>query len=271
MSASNIFRSVISSCAFASIWLLSAFFAAPARCDVSEPWQMGFQDSASPIMEGLVNLHHDIMFILTVVMVFVMWMLGRTIYFFEGNPNPSKTVHAETLEIVWTVTPSVILMLIAVPSFALLYSMDEILDPAITIKCVGHQWYWSYEYSDYNSTDEDSINYDSYMVPTDDLESGQIRLLEVDNNVTIPTHTHIRFVCTAADVLHSWAVPSLGVKMDCVPGRLNQMTTFAKRQGTFYGQCSELCGVQHGFMPIVVNSTSVEDYINWIVNKIEEG
>jgi len=241
------------------------------RCDVSEPWQFGFQDAASPIMEGIINLHHDIMFVLIVVMVFVCWMIVRTISFFENNPNPSRTVHAETLEIVWTVTPSIILMLIAVPSFALLYSMDEILDPAITIKCVGHQWYWSYEYSDYNASDEDSINYDSYMVPTDDLESGQIRLLEVDNNVTIPTHTHIRFVCTAADVLHSWAMPSLGVKMDCVPGRLNQMTTFAKREGIFYGQCSELCGVQHGFMPIVVQTTNVSDYIDWIVNKIEEG
>ena len=166
--------------------------------------------------------------------------------------------------------PSLILIFIAVPSFALLYSMDEIVDPAITLKAIGHQWYWSYEYSDYNLDDETAINFDSYMIPEDDLEIGQLRLLEVDNRVVLPIKTHIRVLITGADVLHSWAVPSLGVKCDAVPGRLNQVHVFLKREGVFYGQCSELCGANHAFMPIVVEGVSLENYMSWVANKLSE-
>lgn len=238
--------------------------------DSPEAWQMGFQDPATPIMEGIINLHHDITFFLAVILTLVGWMLYRTLYLFnaKANPTPSKVSHGTVIEIVWTILPSFVLLAIAVPSFALLYAMDEVIDPAITIKAIGHQWYWTYEYSDYNTTDEDSIVFDSYMIPEDELSEGQLRLLEVDNRVVVPANTHVRVVTTAADVLHSWAVPSLGVKMDACPGRLNQADVFIKREGLYYGQCSEICGVNHGFMPIVIQAVSLDDYVSWISNKI---
>lgn len=148
--------------------------------------------------------------------------------------------------------------------------MDEIVDPSLTLKVIGHQWYWTYEYSDYSVSEDGSIVFDSYMIAEDDLELGQLRLLEVDNRVVLPVQTHIRIIITAADVLHSWAVPALGIKCDAVPGRLNQTSLFLKREGVFYGQCSEICGANHGFMPIVVEGVQLDDYLNWISNKLEE-
>jgi len=211
------------------------------------------------------------MAIIIFVAVFVMWMMGRTLYLFDSSMNkiPSKTVHGTTIELVWTIVPSLILVVIAIPSFSLLYSMDEVIDPAITLKVVGHQCYWSYEYSDYNTSEEDTINFDSYMIAEDDLELGQLRLLEVDNRVVLPINTHIRVLITSTDVIHAWAVPSLGVKCDAYPGRLNQINTFIKREGVFHGQCSELCGVNHGFMPIVVEAVSLTDYVSWVSSKME--
>jgi cytochrome c oxidase subunit 2 len=189
--------------------------------------------------------------------------------FHNGSSGVLKTVHGTTIEIVWTITPALVLMIIAVPSFALLYAMDEIIDPAITLKIVGHQWYWTYEYSDYCADGSEPIAFDSYMIPEDDLTLGQLRLLEVDNRVVLPVDTHVRLIITAADVLHCWAMPSFGVKMDACPGRLNQTSIFIKREGTYYGQCSEICGVNHGFMPIVVDAVSLEDYVRWVSSKIE--
>jgi cytochrome c oxidase subunit 2 len=186
------------------------------------------------------------------------------------NPIPEKIIHGTTIEIAWTIAPSLVLVLIALPSFALLYSIDEVVDPSVTLKAIGHQWYWSYEYSDYNQSDEPAVAFDSYMIPDDDLQPGQLRLLEVDNRVVLPVNTHVRMIITAADVLHSWAVPSLGVKCDAIPGRLNQVALFVKREGIFYGQCSELCGANHAFMPIVVEAVSLENYTNWISNKLQE-
>jgi cytochrome c oxidase subunit 2 len=240
--------------------------------DAPEAWQIGFQDPATPVMQGIIDLHHDICFFMLVILVFVLWMLTRTLYHFgqSKNPLPEKIIHGTTIEIAWTVAPSLILVLIAIPSFALLYSMDEVVDPAVTVKAIGHQWYWSYEYSDYSTSDQPSIAFDSYMVPEEELTPGQLRLLEVDNRVVVPVNTHIRMIITSADVLHSWAVPSLGVKCDAVPGRLNQVPIFIKREGVFYGQCSELCGANHGFMPIVVEAVSLENYISWVSNKLEE-
>jgi cytochrome c oxidase subunit 2 len=259
------------------VWLLQDIiifqvWPATLKADAPEGWQMGFQDPATPIMEGIIDLHHDIFFFMILILVFVLWMLTRTMYHFHHskNPIPEKIIHGTTIEILWTVAPSLILVLIAIPSFALLYSMDEIVDPAITIKAIGHQWYWSYEYADYNNSDDGGIAFDSYMLPEDELELGQLRLLEVDNRVVLPINTHIRVVVTGADVLHSWAVPSLGIKVDAVPGRLNQTPLFLKREGIFYGQCSELCGANHAFMPIVVEGVSLENYISWISNKLEE-
>lgn len=244
----------------------------PVHCDAPEAWQLGFQDPATPHMQGIIDLHHDIMFFVVSITLFVSWMLVRTLQTFTKTVNPyaEKITHGTFIEIVWTLTPSLILVVIALPSFALLYSMDEIVDPALTIKALGHQWYWSYEYTDYNTSDEPAIAFDSYMIADDDLELGQLRLLEVDNRVVLPVATHIRVLVTSADVLHSWAVPSLGVKCDAVPGRLNQLSLFMQREGIFYGQCSELCGANHGFMPIVVESVGLEDYLQWVATKIEE-
>ena len=212
------------------------------------------------------------MFFVVAILVFVTWMLGRTLWLFrerEGHTS-TKIIHGTVIEIAWTVTPSLILLAIAVPSFALLYSMDENVDPALTLKAIGHQWYWTYEYSDYSASDDESIVFDSYMVAEDDLEKGQLRLLEVDNRVVVPVHTHIRVLLTSADVLHSWAVPSLGVKCDAIPGRLNQTGFYLLREGVFYGQCSELCGVNHGFMPIVVEGVTLDQYVQWVAEKAEE-
>jgi cytochrome c oxidase subunit 2 len=253
-------------------WFLFMIVPTIATADAPEPWQIGFQDPATPVMQGIIDLHHDIFFFMIVILVFVIWMLSRTLYHFHHKRNPiaEKIVHGTTIEIAWTLAPSIILLFIAIPSFALLYSMDEVVDPAVTVKAIGHQWYWSYEYSDYNQSDEGKIVYDSYMIPEDDLQLGQRRLLEVDQRVVLPVMTHVRLIITAADVLHSWAVPSLGIKCDAVPGRLNQTPLFIKREGVFYGQCSELCGANHAFMPIVVEAVSLENYVNWIARKIEE-
>lgn len=241
-------------------------------CDSPEPNQLGFQDAASPIMEGIIALHHDIMFYLIVILVLVGWILFRTVVLFNREANKEAFIfsHGTTIEIIWTILPAVVLVAIAIPSFALLYSMDEIINPAITIKAVGHQWYWSYEYSDYNTVDGESLAFDSYMIPEEELAAGQLRLLEVDNRVVVPANTHIRVIITAGDVLHCWAIPSLGVKLDAVPGRLNQASFFAKREGVFYGQCSELCGVNHAFMPIVVEAVSLNDYCNYIDSQLGE-
>lgn len=249
------------------MWMMNV-----AYMDAPEAWQFGFQDPASPVAQGIQDLHHDIFFFIVAILTFVLWMLARTLWHFHEsrNPVPSKIIHGTTIEIIWTVTPSLILMGIAVPSFALLYSIDELVDPALTIKAIGHQWYWTYEYSDYSQADDQSIVYDSYMIPEDDLELGQLRLLEVDNRVVVPVNTHVRVLVTAADVLHSWAIPSLGVKCDAVPGRLNQTSMFVQREGVFYGQCSELCGANHGFMPIVVEAVSLDDYVAWVSNKVQE-
>jgi cytochrome c oxidase subunit 2 len=240
--------------------------------DAAESFQYGFQDPATPVMIGLINLHHDIMFLIILIMVSVSWVLARATNGFleEKNSVPVNVVHASTLEVIWTIVPGLVLMVIAIPSFALLYAADELVDPAMTIKVVGHQWYWSYEYSDYETDDGESLNFDSYIVQEDDLTIGQLRLLEVDNRVVVPTNTHVRVIVTAADVLHCWAVPSFGFKIDACPGRLNQSSIFVQREGVYYGQCSEICGVNHGFMPIVVEAVSLDDYVSWISSKLEE-
>jgi cytochrome c oxidase subunit 2 len=239
--------------------------------DVAEPWQLGFQDPATPVMEGIISFHHDLFFFLVLIVIFVSWILARCIYFFDEDKQKvaDTFVHGTTVEIVWTITPALILVFIAIPSFSLLYAMDEVIDPILTVKVIGSQWYWSYEYSDSYTDTNESIFFDSYMVAEDDLEIGQFRLLEVDNRIVVPTNTHIRLIITASDVLHSWAVPSLGIKLDACPGRLNQTSMFIKREGVFYGQCSEICGINHGFMPIVVEAVSLDDYITWFNKKIE--
>jgi len=247
------------------------FFIMMFLLDSSKAWQCGFQDAATPVMEGIINLHHDLMFFITFILFFVLVVMARTLYFFFNGSAYSGTaanvVHGTTIEIIWTVIPSLILIVVALPSFALLYSIDEIIDPALTIKCVGHQWFWSYEYGDFEAK-MGVINFDSYMVPEDELELGELRLLEVDNRVVLPINTHIRILVTAADVLHSWAIPSLGIKLDACTGRLNQTSVFILRNGVFFGQCSEICGVGHGNMPIVIEAVSTNKYLLWLSEKV---
>ncbi len=243
------------------------------KADAAVPQQQGIQDPATPIAEGIIAFHHDLMFILIFVVVFVSWMLGRGIYHFSSEKNeiPDGVVHGTRIEIVWTIVPALILMVIAVPSFALLYSVDEVVEPALTLKIVGHQWYWSQEYSDYvGEEDGEGLSFDSQMLPTDELNPGDLRLLEVDNRVVLPTETHIRLVVTAADVLHCWTIPSFGVKMDACPGRLNQASLFIQRPGVFQGQCSEICGIMHGFMPIAVETVPMKEYLTWVYTKLSE-
>jgi len=248
--------------------LLTSFFQnliVVAGNDAAYPWQFGFQDSASPAYSGIVDLHDSVMFFLTLVFLGVTWMLGVIAVVFKKNLISAKYLnHATLAEVIWTISPALILMTIAVPSFSLMYILDEVISPTMTIKAVGHQWYWSYEYTDYETASGDPIEFDSYMVPESDLEIGQLRLLEVDNSLRIPADTHARLVVLSTDVIHDFAVPSLGLKIDAMPGRLNQTSLLTEREGTFYGQCSELCGVNHGFMPIVVESLSLEEYLTWL-------
>lgn len=236
--------------------------------DAARPWQFGMQDPATPVAEGIIEMHHDLMTLMIFVVVFVGWILGRSVYHFreEKNEVSDGVVHGSAIEIIWTIVPALLLGLIAGPSFALLYAVDEAVEPSMTLKVVGHQWYWSYEYGG----EEEGLEFDSYMVAEDDLERGDFRQLEVDNVVVLPVETHIRLVITAADVLHCWTVPSFGVKMDACPGRLNQVNMFVKRPGVYYGQCSELCGVNHAFMPIAVEVVSMEEFRGWLVSQKEE-
>lgn len=242
-----------------------------ANCDAPEFWQLGVQDSATPSSEGMLFFYNYLMLFIVLIGVFVFYIMYYIIVFFSkySTGKVQKFTHSSSLEIIWTVLPGFILLLMAVPSFTLLYSLDEVILPSLTLKISGHQWYWSYEYSDYISSDlGDSLNFDSYMLNTSDLTKGSFRLLEVDNRVVLPSNTHIRLLVTAADVLHSWAIPSFGIKVDACPGRLSQASLFLKRAGVYYGQCSEICGINHGFMPIVVRGVSVNTFITWITAKL---
>jgi cytochrome c oxidase subunit 1 len=227
--------------------------------------QMNFQTPASEIMERIVDLHHDLFAFIVLIVIFVSYILGRILitYHVENTTTPRVAfTHHTLLEKIWTYIPAGILVLIAAPSFSLLYSIDAIYKPEATIKIIGHQWYWSYETTDMVSNKE--VNFDSYMLAEGDLTAergrGALRLLEVDRRLILPVRTNLRLIITAADVLHSWAVPALGVKMDACPGRLNQVSLYINRVGVYYGQCSELCGINHSFMPIVVEAVTPEQY-----------
>jgi cytochrome c oxidase subunit 2 len=236
-------------------------------CDAPRAWGIYFQDSASPQMEALVELHNNIMYYLFAILFSVGWIQGSIIRNFDNRKFPISNKylnHGTLIELIWTITPALILVLIAFPSFKLLYLMDEVVDPSLSVLAEGHQWYWSYEYPDFLNSDGDFIEFDSYLVPESDLEEGALRMLEVDNRVIIPEITHTRFIVTAADVIHSFAIPALGVKCDAYPGRLNQFSVLMNRLGTFYGQCSEICGILHSSMPIVVQSVSIEKFLSWL-------
>lgn len=241
--------------------------AVPVSAQMAEPWQLGFQGAFSPSAERLHDFHDLLLWIIVGITLFVLFLLIYVVVKFnrKANPTPSTTTHNTKLEIIWTVVPVLILVMITIPSLRVLYFLDRTEDADMTVKIVGHQWYWSYEYPD-----EDDMAFDSFIVEDEDLEEGQPRLLTVDKALVVPAGKNIRLLMTSTDVIHSWAVPSLGVKLDTVPGRLNETWVRINEPGTYYGQCSELCGVNHGFMPIAVKALNEADYAAWLVEAREE-
>lgn len=231
--------------------------------DVPTPWGMYLQDSASPIAEGILEVHDTVMFYLIIILILVGY-LTYSIIKFNNKISYKYLTHGSLLEFIWTLFPVIILLLIAFPSFILLYLTDDVIDPAMTIKCIGLQWYWSYEYSDFINDNGETISFDSYMIPEEMLEFGQLRLLDVDSRVVVPIDTHIRFIVTGGDVIHSFTVPALGFKVDATPGRLLQISTIILREGRFYGQCSEICGVAHSEMPITIEAVSLPKFLDWL-------
>lgn len=239
-------------------------FAAEGR---SAPWQMWFQTASSPTAEGIHSLH-DLLFAVEVgICLFVLVVLGFILVRFnsKANPKPAKFTHNTLLEVVWTAVPVVILVIIAVPSLKLLYFADHNNDAEMTLKVTGNQWFWSYSYPD-----NGDIAFDSFRVADEDLEEGQPRMLTVDEKVILPVDTSVRLLFASADVIHNWAIPSLGIKIDATPGRVNETWVKINEVGDYYGMCSELCGVQHGFMPIHVKAVSKEDFAKWLVKAKEE-
>jgi cytochrome c oxidase subunit 2 len=225
------------------------------------PWGATLQEPASPIAERLTSFHDLLLWIIAAITLFVFVLLAYACWRFNElrNPVPSRRSHNTVLEIVWTAVPVLILVIIAIPSFKLLYYMDVVPETEMTLKVTGKQWYWTYEYPD-----QGNFTFDAYMIATEDLQPGQLRLLETDNRVVLPADTNIRIQTTAADVLHSWAMPQAGIKIDAIPGRLNEMWINITEPGTYYGQCSELCGVNHGFMPIALQVVTKEEFEAWV-------
>ena len=224
-------------------------------------WQLGFQDSASQGMTEIVSFHNNILLpVIIAISVFVLFLMIYVCIRFRAskNPNPSKTTHNVAVEVLWTLIPCLILIVMAVPSFKILYKQDTIPKADVIVKAVGYQWYWGYEYPDEN------IIFESYMIKENELKENQPRLLTVDNEVVVPVNKVVKVLITANDVLHAWALPSFGVKRDAVPGRINETWFKAEKVGTYYGQCSELCGIQHAFMPITVRVVTDEEYAIWL-------
>nr|BCG21310.1 cytochrome c oxidase subunit II [Nemipterus furcosus] len=229
---------------------------------MAHPTQLGFQDAASPVMEELLHFHDHAMMIVLLISILVLYIIVAMI---STKLTDKYILDSQEIEIIWTVLPAITLIMIALPSLRILYLMDEINNPHLTVKAIGHQWYWSYEYTDYMD-----LGFDSYMLPTQDLIPGQFRLLEADHRMIVPSDSPVRVMVTAEDVLHSWAVPALGVKMDAVPGRLNQTAFVSSRPGLFYGQCSEICGANHSFMPVVVESVPLMNFEDWSILLLQD-
>ena len=225
--------------------------------------QLGLQDAASPNILLLISFHDHAIIFLTLIITFVGYAILALIL---NSLSSRNTLEAQDIETIWTVAPVFILLFLAAPSLFVLYILDEVSSPALNVKAIGHQWYWTYEYSDFLN-----LEFDSYMIPTNELEDGQFRLIEVDHRAVIPIQTQVRFLITAADVIHRWTVPSIGVKVDGIPGRLNQIGVISSKPGVFYGQCSEICGANHSFMPIALEVVDRESFINWVNTYTEWG
>jgi cytochrome c oxidase subunit 2 len=225
------------------------------------PWQLNFQPAASPVMERITEFHNFLLIVITVITLFV---LALMIYVFvkfnaRANPTPTTTTHNTLVEVLWTVIPIIILVVIAVPSFKLMYYSDRAVEADMTLKAAGNQFFWTYEYPDH-----DDLTFDAIIVEEEDLKEGDLRLLTTDNAVVLPVDTTVRLLLTANDVIHSWAMPAFGVKLDAVPGRLNETWFRITKEGTYYGQCSELCGANHGYMPIMVKAVSKVAFAAWV-------
>jgi cytochrome c oxidase subunit II len=224
------------------------------------PWQMDLQDSATPVMADIASFHFFLLWIIAAISAFVLALLLIVIVRFNAraNPTPSRTTHNTPIEIIWTIVPVIILAVIAVPSFRLLFVQLQVPTPDLTVKATGKQWFWSYSYPD------SKFEFDSLMIPEKELKPGQLRLLAVDNEMVVPVNKVVHVLVTGADVIHSFTVPSFGIRIDAVPGRLNETWFKATTQGVFYGQCSELCGKDHSFMPIAVRVVSQGDFDTWL-------
>nr|QUI77247.1 cytochrome c oxidase subunit II [Empoascanara gracilis] len=216
------------------------------------------QNANSPMMEQLIMFHDHTMMIISIITVSVMYMMFKIMI---NKFNNQLMLENQTIELIWTILPAIMLIFIALPSLKILYMIEETNKPSMTIKAIGHQWFWSYEYSDFKK-----IEFDSYMKPINDLESGEFRLLEADNRIILPFNTQIRILLTSTDVIHSWTIPVLGLKIDASPGRINQGNIMMKRPGLFFGQCSEICGANHSFMPIVMESVNMMNFLIWLKN-----
>lgn len=243
-------------------------FAGPAMAAGAEDWQLGFVPAASLTAEEIHWFNDFILLpIIVFIVVFVMALLAYVMWRFseKRNPAPSKTTHNTTIEVLWTAVPVMILIVIAIPSFKLLYFADRIEAADITLKAIGRQWYWSYQYPDYGD-----FEFDATMIPDDELQPGQKRLLDTDNPVVLPVETNIRLLITASDVLHAFALPAMGIKLDAVPGQVNETWMRINEEGTYYGQCSELCGSGHAYMPITVKAVSKPEFEAWIERAKQE-
>lgn len=232
-----------------------------ALADQPKDWQIGLQAAVTPTMERINSFHNMLLYIIVAISLFVLALMVYAMVRFRksANPTPSKTTHNTLVEVLWTVIPIVILVTIAVPSFRLLFFADRAANPEMTIKAIGHQWYWSYEYPDHGD-----ITFDAIMVPDSDIKAGQVRLLTTDNAVVVPIDTDVRLLTTSVDVIHSFAMPAFGVKLDANPGKVNETWFRVTKAGTYYGQCSELCGVNHGFMPIMIRAVPKAEFTRWV-------
>tara|TARA_A100001015_G_scaffold303282_1_gene392691 strand:+ start:138 stop:953 length:816 start_codon:yes stop_codon:yes gene_type:complete len=236
---------------------------------LAKDWQLSFQEPASPLMEELINFHDIVFWIITAITIFVFLLLAYVCFKFSAKKNkvPSKTTHNSVLEVAWTLIPVLILVVIAIPSFRLLYKQNDFSNIDMTIKATGYTWYWGYEYPDH-----DDLTFDAIMLTDDELTEGQPRMLSTDNLLVLPVKKNIKVLITSdpAGVIHSWSVPSLGVKMDAIPGRLNETYFNINEPGMYYGMCSELCGPGHGFMPITIKAVSEEEFVAWVDEAKEE-
>jgi cytochrome c oxidase subunit 2 len=228
-----------------------------------EPWQLGLQDAATPVMEEVQDFHNLLLVIITAITIFVLALMLYTGWRFheKRNPTPSKTTHNTVIEVIWTAVPVIILVVIAIPSFKLLYFQDQVVDADMTVKAIGRQWYWSYEYPDHGG-----VSFDAFMIEDADIDpsKGELRQLSTNQAVVLPVDTNVRILTTSSDVLHSFAMPSMGIKKDAVPGQLNETWVRIQEEGLYYGQCSELCGVRHNAMPIEIKAVSKQEFEQWV-------